>query len=551
MESTSAESRLLLAIQAIKQDRKLRVTRAARIYNVPESTLRDRMNGRRSRRDILPNSRKFTELEEKALLEHILDLDSRGLSPRLADVEDVANLLLAERAGGKVGKLWARNFVKRQPELKMHFNRAYDYQRALCEDPEKIRAWFDLVRNMRAKYGIDDADLYNFDETGFMMGVITPSMVVTRAERSGRPKTIQPGNREWATVIQGINAEGWCIPPFIVVKGAYHLSNWYSECNLPPGWVIKPTENGWTNNETGLEWIQHFDKHTAYRKKGVYRMLVIDGHASHRSAGFDQFCKEKNIITIFMPPHSSHLLQPLDVGCFSPLKRAYSRQIEELVKSHVNHVTKLEFFIAFKAAFFACMGEANVKAGFRASGLVPMDPEIVLSKLDVKIRTPTPPGTPPAAVDAWVSQTPHNPTEAVSQSTFIKSRIASHQRSSPTPIYTAVDQLAKGTQALAHSVTLLSAQVLSLQRANEALSKRRRAKKTQLRLEGSLSVQDGQDILAQKDADEQLEWEMRENGGRRRRAEPVQRRCGKCGKPGHNARTCEKDEETNYVYNSD
>lgn len=97
---------------------------------------------------------------------------------------------------------------------------------------------------MRAKYGIQDADLYNFDETGFMTGMITPSMVITRAERRGRAKTVQPGNQEWATVIQGVNALGWCVPPFIVVKGTYHLANWYTKSDLPRNWVIKPTNNG-------------------------------------------------------------------------------------------------------------------------------------------------------------------------------------------------------------------------------------------------------------------------------------------------------------------
>lgn len=98
-------------------------------------------------------------------------------------------------------------------------------------------------------------------------------------------------------------------------------------------------------------------------------MLVIDGHESHMSAEFNQFCKERNIITISMPPHSSHLLQPLDVGCFSPLKRAYGREIEILMKSHIHHVTKVEFFMAFKSAFHIVFTEDNVKAGFRGAGL--------------------------------------------------------------------------------------------------------------------------------------------------------------------------------------
>ena len=86
---------------------------------------------------------------------------------------------------------------------------------------------------MKAKYGVADCDFYNFEETGFMIEMIQSSMIVTRAERPGRSKKIQPGNREWATVIHCINSEGWSLPPFILLKGVYHLSNWYTETNLP------------------------------------------------------------------------------------------------------------------------------------------------------------------------------------------------------------------------------------------------------------------------------------------------------------------------------
>ena len=69
-----------------------------------------------------------------------------------------------------------------------------------------------------------------------------------------------------------------------------------------------------------------------------------------------------------MPPHSSHILQPLDVGCFSPLKASYGKQIESLVRVQINHITKLEFLPAFKAAFTAAFTEQNIRSGFRATG---------------------------------------------------------------------------------------------------------------------------------------------------------------------------------------
>jgi hypothetical protein len=84
------------------------------------------------------------------------------------------------------------------------------------------------------KYGIDQADIFNFDETGFMMGVILPGIVVTQADRRGKPKMAQPGNREWVTVIQGVNSQGWAIPPFLVIAGKNHLANWYQDREIPP-----------------------------------------------------------------------------------------------------------------------------------------------------------------------------------------------------------------------------------------------------------------------------------------------------------------------------
>ena len=99
-------------------------------------------------------------------------------------------------------------------------------------DPKVIGEWFALVQNTRAKYGIVDNDVYNFDETRFIMGIIFAGMVVTTSDGRGKAKLAQPGNREWATVIQGVNALGWVIPPFIILAAQYHLANWYSEYNL-------------------------------------------------------------------------------------------------------------------------------------------------------------------------------------------------------------------------------------------------------------------------------------------------------------------------------
>ncbi|KAF4416016.1 Tigger transposable element-derived 6 [Fusarium acutatum] len=210
----------------------------------------------------------------------------------------MANSLLADRNAIPVGKRWAHNFVKRQLELKTHSFRKYDYQRAKCKDPTIIRDWFRLVQNTIAKYGIRSYDIWNFDEIGFLMGMITSGKVVIGSQRYGKLKSVQPGSREWITVIQAINAEGQAIEPFIIGAGQYHLANWYQEATLPDCWVIATSQDGWTDNQLGLEWLKHFDRSTSKRTNSRYRLLILDGHKSHHSADFERYYEANKIITL-------------------------------------------------------------------------------------------------------------------------------------------------------------------------------------------------------------------------------------------------------------
>ena len=137
-QSSNQEGRILLAIHAIKQGQFQSVRAAAASYDIPRTTLRDRIHGMTSRRDSIPNSQKLTSYEESALIQYILDLDSRGFPPRPQGVQEMADLLLSERGESLVGKNWTTNFIKRRTEIKAKFSRKYDYKRAKCKDPKII-----------------------------------------------------------------------------------------------------------------------------------------------------------------------------------------------------------------------------------------------------------------------------------------------------------------------------------------------------------------------------------------------------------------------------
>jgi hypothetical protein len=125
-------------------------------------------------------------------------------------------------------------------------------------------------------------------------------------------------------VIQAICSAGYATPLFIIYKGRVHILAWYKEEDIPHNWKLAVSENGWTNNALGLEWLKHFDVFTKTRQVGTYRLLILDGYKSHVNQDFKDYCLEQKILTLCMPAHSSHILQPLDVVCFSPLKLKYS-----------------------------------------------------------------------------------------------------------------------------------------------------------------------------------------------------------------------------------
>jgi hypothetical protein len=93
-------------------------------------------------------------------------------------------------------------------------------------------------------------------------------------------------------------------------------------------------------------------------------MLIINGHKSHYSVDFQDYYKEKKIIALCILTYSLHLLQPLDIACFLPLKHVYSDGISALVHNHIHYISKETFLLAFKAAYKQIFIKDNAYVGF-------------------------------------------------------------------------------------------------------------------------------------------------------------------------------------------
>lgn len=184
---------------------------------------------------------------------------------------------------------------------------------------------------------------------------------------------------------------------------------------------------------------------------------------------------------------------------------------------------------AFRIAFDKAITTENILAIFRSAGLVPHDPERVLSKLEVVLRTPTPPlpeDTP------WESKTPATIKEMEAQSTLVRERIQRHRESPISPLLQAVDSLTKGMAVIGHNSLLQARELAGLQKSIDALTEQRSRKRKYIQTEESLTVGDVQDLIAKKDGGGQ---EAGEQPAKRVRKE---RHCRRCDKTGYNARTC-------------
>jgi hypothetical protein len=224
------------------------------------------------------------------------------------------------------------------------------------------------------------------DEKGFMMGKCHREWVLVPKEAKVA-YIRQDGKKEWVSVIETICADGTSTQSLIIVAGKYGKEQWFEEEDPP---AIIMSDKGWTSNEIGLIWLkQHFEPRT---RDPDYpddedRLLIVDGHDSHCSIEFIEFCDAHRIHLLILPPHTTHKLQPLDKGIFGPLGKAYSQQLEHHNRWNGLWMDTAMFIDYYSTARRAVMIEANISSAFRATGISPFNPDLVLDSL----RPSTPP----------------------------------------------------------------------------------------------------------------------------------------------------------------
>jgi hypothetical protein len=230
------------------------------------------------------------------------------------------------------------------------------------------------------------------DEKGFLMGVINKTKRVFTLNLKKQGKLLgaaQDGSRSWITFLACISQDMTSLPPFLIYQGkaGQVQDSWLTEFDPEHQSAFFTTsETGWTNHELGREWlIGVFDRFTKAKARNGrdYRLLITDGHSSHINMDFLEWCDQHRIIVAVFPPHSTHRLQPLDVSLFSPLSTAYSNELVRWMSKSQGliRLSKREFWTLFWSAFEASFSPENIASGWRRTGLLPFDPQVVLSQI--------------------------------------------------------------------------------------------------------------------------------------------------------------------------
>ena len=170
------------------------------------------------------------------------------------------------------------------------------------------------------------------------------TMAIVRA--GGRSTAMTEGSREFCSVLETNSASGVVIPPFIVWQGKTHRESYSREGGIDHAYeaTFTVSPSGYMDDELGLEYLKAYFEPYTHPNIDSPRCLIVDGHSSHIAWRVVKYALDHNIYMICLPSKSTHLLQPLDVGCFRVLQRIYERNLSTWLQNNpLSAISKVAF----------------------------------------------------------------------------------------------------------------------------------------------------------------------------------------------------------------
>lgn len=221
----------------------------------------------------------------------------------------------------------------------------------------------------------------NYDETNLTDDPGAKKCVFKRGTKY--PERVLNSSKSAVSLMFAGTASGEVLPPYVCYKAERLWDTWV--VGGPEGTRYNRSKSGWIDEITFTDWFKTIALPWAKSKEGK-KVMIGDNLSTHFSPEVVKLCEDNDILFVCMPPNATHLLQPLDVAFFRPLKHAWreilgewklsaDRRLSSLPKNHFPHLLgKLMDAISGNAG-------KNLQAGFKACGIVPLNANVVLAKL--------------------------------------------------------------------------------------------------------------------------------------------------------------------------
>ena len=307
---------------------------------------------------------------------------------------------------GLPGPDWWAGFKQQWPQLSQRKPQHLSSARAACANQATVDSWFSKIKSffeekqlMVGGEYIDDYQhrLWNVDETGFCLGVASKKILARRGARAVH-EVGGASDHQFITVSVCGNAAGLRLPPFILYKGK-HLYNTWTQGG-PAAACYGVSSSGWMEEANFEKWfeLQFYPAVKHLLETGPVVML-FDGHYSHLGLSLIMKARGFGIHLICLPPNTTHILQPLDVGVFGPVKTAWRKILKMYkVQTRAANVNKEVFPGLIRKLWDCCITPAHLRSAFRCAGLVPFDPRAIKSDCLAPslIQAPDSPSSPPS-----------------------------------------------------------------------------------------------------------------------------------------------------------
>ena len=283
---------------------------------------------------------------------------------------------------------WLTKFMKRK-DLSLRIASRLDGGRAKMGRESVVKSFFDLYENELLANNLSPEQIFNVDETGFGEGQYC-SRVKSVCERGVKHPYIRfAQTREHISVVLCASASGRVIPPMIIFQKSFPHSSYASEG--VPGSLYAVSESGHIDSSLYIDFITKLFIPNLPPVRPV--LLLQDNHSSHLSFDLVKICRQNNIILLNLPPHTTHILQPLD-HLFDTLKSRFTStaRTASLLRENLI-ITKNKFTAVFKQSLSTLTPE-KIHTAFRKTGIHPFNPQAIdKTKLISDTHIPAPPSS--------------------------------------------------------------------------------------------------------------------------------------------------------------